>query len=320
MPDGKLHSLISYFGGNCPGLPRFAKMARWPATFFALLMIKGLLGLSTLEAYLGINNALREFQGDGGTRYPGALAGVVVLNDVEKGLVILTSQDKWDQRKGIITKWLERVEVGDESVDHIIGMLLDRGFVIYVTQACHLLTPYMEGVHLTLETWRGNRDSEGWKLLPEKSPPPSPQDPLPNSVKSSTKVKEFEDWEDVELNDDWEMVEDTIMVLEQKEDVDPTARPSSVCMDIMPRLKSDLQVLAKLTQPEKPSLRVTRGKVSITAYYGFEDASSGGFRATIERTGGTHSRFGLWGRDAEDASSNYRELRNLVEWWKEKLK
>ena len=51
----------------------------------------------------------------------------------------------------------------------------------------------------------------------------------------------------------------------------------------------------------------------MTAYYGFGDASSGGFGATIQRPDGIHGCFGLWGRDVDDASSNFRELFNLVE-------
>ncbi len=50
-----------------------------------------------------------------------------------------------------------------------------------------------------------------------------------------------------------------------------------------------------------------------TAYYGFGDASAAGFGSTIECPGGICGRFGLWGRDKEDSSSNYRELHNLVE-------
>ncbi len=42
-----------------------------------------------------------------------------------------------------------------------------------------------------------------------------------------------------------------------------------------------------------------------------------GFGATIERLEGLHGHFGLWGRDEEGQSSNYRELRNLVETVKE---
>jgi len=49
------------------------------------------------------------------------------------------------------------------------------------------------------------------------------------------------------------------------------------------------------------------------AYYGFGDASSGGFGATVERPHGIHGRFGLWGSDEDDASSNFRELLKLVQ-------
>ena len=46
---------------------------------------------------------------------------------------------------------------------------------------------------------------------------------------------------------------------------------------------------------------------------GANQDSSGGFEATVERPGGIQGRFGLWASDVEDESSNYRELRNLVE-------
>jgi hypothetical protein len=56
-----------------------------------------------------------------------------------------------------------------------------------------------------------------------------------------------------------------------------------------------------------------RSKSRVTAYYGFGDASSGGFGATVERPGGIQGCFGLWGKDNEDKSSNYRELCNLAD-------
>jgi len=33
----------------------------------------------------------------------------------------------------------------------------------------------------------------------------------------------------------------------------------------------------------------------------------------VARPDGLYSRFGIWGKDADDQSSNYPELRNLVE-------
>ncbi len=56
-----------------------------------------------------------------------------------------------------------------------------------------------------------------------------------------------------------------------------------------------------------------RSNKVVTAYYGFKDASSGGFGLTVEQPNGLHGRFGLWGRDAEDESSYCQELKNLVE-------
>ena len=48
--------------------------------------------------------------------------------------------------------------------------------------------------------------------------------------------------------------------------------------------------------------------------YGFGDTLGAGFGATIDRSGqGLFCRFGIWGKDTEDGSSNYRELRSLVE-------
>ena len=37
------------------------------------------------------------------------------------------------------------------------------------------------------------------------------------------------------------------------------------------------------------------------------------FGSTVARPNGLYGRFGIWGKDAEDQSSNYRELRNLIE-------
>jgi len=44
----------------------------------------------------------------------------------------------------------------------------------------------------------------------------------------------------------------------------------------------------------------------------------GGFGATVQRPGRNHGRYGLWGSDQENASSNYRELLSLVETIEEK--
>ena len=69
--------------------------------------------------------------------------------------------------------------------------------------------------------------------------------------------------------------------------------PESGSTRAVPRLANDLRALLKLSKGTIPMPRVVRGKVVITAYYSFGDASSGGFGASVEREEGIHGRFGL---------------------------
>ena len=65
----------------------------------------------------------------------------------------------------------------------------------------------------------------------------------------------------------------------------------------VPRLKDDLAALAALTASDKPILHVVRSKTVHMAFYGFGDATSSGFGASVARKDGTQDRFGLWARD-----------------------
>jgi len=47
--------------------------------------------------------------------------------------------------------------------------------------------------------------------------------------------------------------------------------------------------------------------------YGFGDASALGLGSSFTTSGGLRVRIGVWGRDAEDKSSNWQELSNVVE-------
>ena len=39
------------------------------------------------------------------------------------------------------------------------------GFLVYITMTYKSLMPYLKGLYLSLNSWRKNRDNEGWKLL-----------------------------------------------------------------------------------------------------------------------------------------------------------
>ena len=63
--------------------------------------------MSTREAFLGLQDALRKIRHFLGTTDPGAWAGVVVFIDSVLGVVVLISKEKWDRLKAICEYWLE---------------------------------------------------------------------------------------------------------------------------------------------------------------------------------------------------------------------
>ena len=56
-----------------------------------------------------------------------------------------------------------------------------------------------------------------------------------------------------------------------------------------------------------------RGNRLVLAWYGFGDASGQGFGSTWETREGISFRYGVWGKDSNGKSSNYRELQNIVD-------
>jgi hypothetical protein len=169
--------------------------------------------------------------------------------------------------------------------------------MVYVTQAYQGMKPYLKGFHLSLETWRGGRDSEGWKL-PQHGDLESKDEGLLVTQDTTTSL------------DDLKVDLFTRSMTSRDGHNDS---PASGVTQAAPRFLQDLKAILHLAAGDTPRSRCVRSTNTLTAYYGFGDASSGGFGSTVARPDGLYGRFGLWGKDAEDQSSNYRELRNLVE-------
>ena len=95
----------------------------------------------------------------------------------------------------------------------------------------------------------------------------------------------------------------------------------------VPGFRDDIAAFIQLTQFELPPLWVVRPSQVVHVYYGFGDASGKQFGATISRdyncrawlakattsSTGVQFRIGLWTAAEEEESSNYKELRNLVD-------
>ena len=88
------------------------------------------------------------------------------------------------------------------------------------------MKPYLKGFHLTLEMWRGNRNSDGWK---EKPPPPQ------KKAGKGAGHDEHESLEDIKLG----LLADSLC---EEEDTH-TNGPSSGLKPVVPRFKSDLEAI-----------------------------------------------------------------------------
>ena len=84
-------------------------------------------------------------------------------------------------------------------------------------------------------------------------------------------------------------------------------------------MKDDLSALASLFEPLVSPQRLIRETSICEVVYGFGDASGSGFGSSwtkMNNNMGIHFRIGVWNEVASNRSSNFRELRNLVEYWK----
>jgi hypothetical protein len=71
--------------------------------------------------------------------------------------------EKWTKMKGILRKWETALDPPSPQLVHK-ELLPDRGFLVYVTRTYPAMVPYLKGFHLTIEMWRGGRDTDGWKV------------------------------------------------------------------------------------------------------------------------------------------------------------
>jgi hypothetical protein len=81
----------------------------------------------------------------------------------------------------------------------------------------------------------------------------------------------------------------------------------------VPRLSGDLDCLIQLTEQATPPLVKDRPATYVWVEYGAGDASGGGLGSAFRKRTGVIARAGLWGRDMDGSTSNFRELYNLVD-------
>jgi hypothetical protein len=200
---------------------------------------------------------------------------------------VLVSQEKWKKAQA-------QVGESDRGIANQARLESIRGFLLYLSRMYPIITPYIKGLHLTIDGWRPDRDAKGWRKPEAKHYSPRSAGLGEAVERNVQKLRvwngEEEGWEEEELE-----------------------APTEV--KLMPQMGPDVSALERFFSTKLPPLRVIRGRLVLEAFYGFRDASGTGFGASFD--GDTSKqifyRFGQWCTNVSEESSNYRELRNLVE-------
>ena len=240
--------------------------------------------------YLGQQDAARKRRR--GSKEPGAWSGAMMLSEDGKGLFVSCLPEKWNKVKTILDRWIrsgtEAREAGEKWYLEHKDLEKDRGFLIHMARTYPMMVPYLKGIHHTLESWRIGRDEDGWKFSRAQ-------------------------WEDL-LEGEGESVEGTAELEELKMKYKNShLQEAPAKVQAVRRLMQDLESLAVLFEGDLPTKRLIRGSDILDIIYGFGDASGAGFGASWKIRNEIKYRYGLWGSDLNGSSSNFRELKNLVD-------
>jgi hypothetical protein len=140
------------------------------------------------------------------------------------------------------------------------------------------MAPFILVFHLTINSSRPGRDEEGWRLR---------QAEVEASLESDDEIE-----------------------IEEGQGGEDVALPRLVLA--VSSLRDDLKVLIHPTEAEAPPLRRVRASREANILYGFGDASESYFGWSIDFGDGVQYELVEWCDNIQEASSNYRELQNLM--------
>ena len=253
--------------------------------------------ISTTMAFHGAQDASRKRGFPSLT--PGPWAGIVISTEGD-GVFISVSLKKWKKTQDILQEIHSFLDSG--SIPY--KLLESRcGYLVYVAQAFPAMRPFLVGLYGSLNSWRPDRTPDGFKIQTS------------NKRRKLNTFGRVGDKRDFEEEDSWRMnrFDREEIPKETSHEGSSSNPPSSV--KFTTRARSDVDFLIKLTTGTLPLKRRVRGSKMVSLVYGFGDASGKGFGSAIQLDNGEiFYRTGLWDRTIiEEMSSNYKELRNLVE-------
>jgi len=114
--------------------------------------------VGTRLCYLGIQDALRKRTAP--SQRAGAWTGSLA-HSPPSAIIVSCTQEKWTHAR---TYLLEIQSVVRQGLPFLHKDLEQkRGFLVYITRTYPAFTPFLKGIHLTLDSWRAGRDNDGWR-------------------------------------------------------------------------------------------------------------------------------------------------------------
>jgi hypothetical protein len=238
------------------------------------------------------------------------------------------SKEKWAKLRWILERWRLASRRQDPWLSHK-ELLADWGFLVYMCCTYLAMIPYLKGFHLTIEMWWGRRDAEGWKLKGGDGSTVISLQSLTSMDGTRAgghglNLDRAATYSPAIAEDENKAAVNHRLVTKLREGhvyapLDGRTNPT-------PRFKDDIDALWQLSNFALPPLWVVRPASVVHMYYGLGDASGNQF-ATLSKSysckshlskgkqdaQGVWFRIGLWTAEEEEESSNFKELKSLVD-------
>ena len=118
--------------------------------------------LETRMGYLGIQDATRKRRKV--TQRPGEWTGSIVTAVEDVGLFVTVTKIKWSKVQNILKKWEEKFSNDTQPRVNLKDLERDVGFLVHISMAFPSVKPFLRGFYLSMNSWRQDRDSAGWKM------------------------------------------------------------------------------------------------------------------------------------------------------------
>jgi len=117
---------------------------------------------SKITQYLGQQDASRKYRPP--SQQPGPWCGAFMASK-NGSLWVYVSDDKWNKAKQYIQSWQDEIcwcaQHKTPTALPFKELEKGRGFLVYLSRTYPSIVPYLKGIHLTIDSWRPNRDEDG---------------------------------------------------------------------------------------------------------------------------------------------------------------